>query len=271
MLRQRVLVAILLLPLLIWVILRGGWLYATVVGLALGLAGVEYGLLFRRSGLQPSIPLLGLGVAGLIAARYQLAFESQSLLLALLALAGMAWHLFSYERGAARSGTDFAITLSGILYLGWLGGYLVDLRTLESGEWWVLVALPSVWIGDSAAYLIGSWIGKRPLAPRLSPKKTWEGYLAGVVTAAASGAGLAALWSLVASQPAGISPRIGLVVGGAVGIISPLGDLGVSMIKRELQVKDSSRLLSGHGGVLDRFDSWLWAATIGFYLVTWMS
>lgn len=271
MLRQRALIAILLLPILVWVILRGGWLYVAVVGLALGLAAAEYGLLFRRSGLAPALPLLVVGVTGLIGARFVSPFETQGLLLALFGLAGMTWHLLDYERGAQRSGTDFAVTLSGMLYLGWVGGYLIALRGLPDGEWWVLVALPAVWIGDSAAYMIGSWIGVRRLSPRLSPNKTWEGYLAGVAFGGASGAGLAVLWRLVADHAVSLTPEVGLVVGTAVALISPLGDLGVSMIKREVRVKDSSALLRGHGGMLDRFDSWLWAAVIGYYAVLWMT
>lgn len=271
MLRQRVLVATLLLPILIGVILQGGFLYVLVVALALGLGAAEYGLLFRRSGLAPSLLLLVVGVGALIVGRATLDFESQRMLLAVFGLAGMAWHLVDYERGAERSATDFAVTLSGILYLGWIGGYLIALRFLPEGQWWVLVALPAVWIGDSAAYLIGSWIGMRRLSPRLSPKKTWEGYLAGVLFGAASGAGLAALWASIAGGPIELSPPAGLVVGAAVATISPLGDLGISMIKREMRVKDSSTLLSGHGGMLDRFDSWLWAAAIGYYVVLWMT
>lgn len=271
MLRQRALIAILLLPVLIWVIVRGDWLYTAVVALALGLAAAEYGQLFRRTGLAPAQPLLVLGVAGLIVARSAGSVEAQRAVLAASALAGMAWHLVHYERGAERSGTDFAVTLSGVLYLGWVGGYLIALRSLPNGAWWVLVALPSVWIGDSAAYFIGSWIGRRWMAPRLSPKKTWEGYLAGVITGAASGAGLAALWQVTAGTTGDLAPRIGLVVGIAVAAISPLGDLGVSMIKRQADAKDSSALLFGHGGMLDRFDSWLWAAVIGYYVVSWMT
>lgn len=271
MLRQRLLIAILLLPILIWVIVRGGFLYVLVVALALGLAAAEYGLLFRRKDLAPGVPLMVLGVLLLIIGRAALTFELQRLLLAACALAGMTWHLIAYERGAERSATDFAVTLSGILYLGWVGGYLIALRFVPDGQWWLLVALPAVWIGDSAAYFIGGRIGSRRMSPRLSPKKTWEGYLAGVIFGAASGAGLAALWSAIPNQAASLTPRIGLVVGLAVAAISPLGDLGISMIKREMQVKDSSTLLSGHGGMLDRFDSWLWAAVIGYYAVEWMT
>lgn len=271
MLRQRVIVAILLLPILIWVIVQGGWIYVLVVAAVLAEAAAEYGLLFRRSNLTPSIPLLVVGVAVLVIARYRLGFDAQALLLAALGLAAMTWHLLGYERGMERSGTDFAVTLSGILYLGWVGSYLVSLRMLPDGQWWILVVLPAVWIGDSAAYLIGSWIGRNRMAPRLSPKKTWEGYLSGILFGGLSGAGLAALWRITADADIGLTVEVGLILGTLVAAVSPLGDLGISMIKRQAGAKHSSSLLSGHGGMLDRTDSWLWAAVLGYYGLLWLA
>lgn len=271
MLRERLLVTLLFLPVLIWIIATGGWLFAGGVALALGLAAAEYGLLFRSAGLRPALQLLVGGVALLALARMGMQLEWLVLSLTGLALAAVAWHLFDYERGAHRSGTDFAVTLAGIVYLGWVGGYLISLRLLPEGQWWILIALPTVWLADSAAYLVGRWKGKRPLTPRLSPKKTWEGYLAGVVVGAAAGAGLAALWRVAAGPESSLTVLRGLVVGSAIGIISPLGDLGVSMIKREMKVKDSGTLLAGHGGALDRLDSWLWAGVLGYYAVLWLT
>lgn len=176
-----------------------------------------------------------------------------------------------YERGAARSGTDFAITLGGILLLGWIGPYLISLRRLPDGLWWMLTALPSVWLADGFAYLIGRAIGRHPLCRRLSPKKTWEGYLGGVVGAAFGGMLLTLLWRIGAQQAGLFTPINGLLLGTISGILTPLGDLGISMIKRELNAKDTSTLLPGHGGLLDRLDSWLWAGVIGYYFVLWLS
>jgi phosphatidate cytidylyltransferase len=144
---------------------------------------------------------------------------------------------------------------------------LVSLRSLPDGLWWLLTALPSVWVGDSAAYFVGRAFGRHRLAPRLSPKKSWEGYLAGIVGAAAAGAGFAALWGVAAGPSASVTPERGLVLGAVLGLLTTLGDLGISMIKREVQVKDSGTLLPGHGGALDRLDSWLWAGAIGYYLI----
>ena len=267
MLRQRVIITIIFLPVLIWLIITGGWFYVIGVALVLGVAAAEFGQLFRRADLRPSIPLLVVGVVGLVLARFRLDAEQTALILAAIALLGMTWHLVDYERGAMRSGTDFAVTLGGIFYLGWIGAYLVSLRMLPEGQWWVLIALPVVWIADSAAYFLGKRFGKRPLSPRLSPNKTWEGYLSGVLTGTLAGAALASLYSTLGGD---VDPLYGAMVGLVVAAIAPLGDLGISMMKREMNAKDTGTLLFAHGGALDRIDSWLWAGVLGFYTVVWV-
>jgi len=267
MLRQRIIVTLLFLPIIILLIIRGGWPYVAGVSLALGLAANEFGQLFRRVDLRPSIPLLVAGAIALVIARFQLDSEKTNLLLAGIGLLSMTWHLVDYERGATRSGTDFAVTLAGIFYLGWIGAYLVELRLLPEGQWWVLIALPVVWIGDTAAYLVGKRYGRRPLAHRLSPNKTWEGYLSGVLTGTLAGAGLASLFGTLGGE---VEVAGGTLVGFLVASIAPLGDLGISMFKREMNVKDTGKLLSAHGGALDRVDSWLWAGVLAFYAVIWV-
>jgi len=120
-------------------------------------------------------------------------------------------------------------------------------------------------------YLVGRAVGRRKLSPRLSPNKTWEGYLAGVAAGALAGAGLAAIWWIGAGPVSSLSPGLGAAVGGILGAITPLGDLGISMLKRQMRVKDTGALLTGHGGALDRMDSWLWAGALAYYLVGWLS
>jgi phosphatidate cytidylyltransferase len=104
------------------------------------------------------------------------------------------------------------------------------------------------------------------MAPRLSPKKSWEGYAAGVVAAGIAGAALAAAFGRWVGSALPITPVAGLILGLSLGAVTPLGDLGISMMKREFQVKDTGSLLPGHGGVLDRIDSWLWAGVLGYTL-----
>lgn len=271
MLKERLAVTLLLLPLVLWVIADGSWLYLAAIITVLVLAGAEYALLFRTHGLRPSLPLIVCGVAILTASRFLVGFDHTPLLLTFLCLVSMVWHLVDYERGASRSGTDFGVTLGGILYLGWIGAYFISLRRMPEGMWWFLLALPTVWLADSAAYFVGRSLGRRRLSPRLSPKKTWEGYLAGIVGGAAGGAGLAAIWRFGAGPGTAIGPTAGLIMGLVVSVLAPLGDLGESMIKREIGVKDSGNLLPGHGGAFDRLDSWLWAGVLGYYVASWLT
>jgi phosphatidate cytidylyltransferase len=268
MLRERIAILLLVLPVLAWVVVDGGWLYAVVISVLLAIAAFEYGMLFRRHGYRPSLPLLVGGVLLLGLVRFSAGFSGSPALIAILSMVVMIWHLVDFEKGASTSGTDFAISLAGIIYLGWIGAFLISLRGLADGVWWFLVGLPSVWLADSAAYFVGNWLGRHRLSPRLSPKKSWEGYIAGILAGALAGAGFAALWRVAAGESSSLTWSRGLIVGSVIATFAPLGDLGISMIKREMSVKDSGSILPGHGGALDRMDSWLWAGVLGYYAVS---
>ena len=135
----------------------------------------------------------------------------------------------------------------------------------------MLFVLPVIWAADTGAYFIGVRFGRHRLSPRLSPKKSWEGYLAGVVSGTLVGALLAwACWLAFASS-AWLPVWKGALLGFILAALSALGDLGESMIKRQVGVKDSGNMLPGHGGVFDRIDSWLWGVVIGYYLVVFLN
>jgi phosphatidate cytidylyltransferase len=270
MLRSRVLVAVILLPIGIAIIYLGGWVFTAFVALILGLAAWEYNQIFRVSGYQPAAVVAIIGAASLALGRGWNEFESAPWIISLIIIASMTYHMVAYERGRDRAGTDFAVTLSAALYPGWLGAYLISIRSLPAGFWWLLLVLPTVWLADSGAYFIGRAVGKRKLSPRLSPKKTWEGYLGGVIVGTLGAVGLVSLWRIWAEPAFTITPLQGALLGFLLSTITTLGDLGESMIKRQSGVKDSSNLLAGHGGVFDRIDSWLWAALIGYYFIVWI-
>ena len=265
--RQRTITAVILLPIGLGLIYLGGWAFAAFVVLVLGLAAWEYGRIFRNGGYTPAEALVIGGAAGLALARQVFGFTYADVLVTALVLAAMTWHVVGYEGGQSRPGTSFAITLGGIFYLGWLGAYLISLRNLANGLYWFLLALPAVWLADTGAYMIGRKIGRHKLAPRVSPNKSWEGYLGGIVTGSAGTALLAGLFLLL--NPA-VKVAHGAVIGVVISTLTTLGDLGESMINREFGVKDTSNLIPGHGGVMDRIDSWIWTAAISYYLVTWL-
>jgi phosphatidate cytidylyltransferase len=276
MLAKRVLVAVILLPIGLALIFLGGWAYTVFIALVLGLAAVEFARLFRLGGYQPST-ILVVGMAALLAlVRYKLGFALDGLIVSMFILLSMVRHLVAYERGRDQAATDFAITIAGGMYLGFIGAYLVSLRNLPEGMWWVLLALPAVWLADSGAYFIGRSFGRHKMSKRLSPKKSWEGYFGGILVGTVGTALLALLWQYLAHQwPAAtgsavnITPINGAILGFILSVLPTLGDLGESMIKRQFAVKDSGTLLPGHGGVFDRIDSWLWAGVIGFYIIVY--
>ena len=270
MLRTRVLVAAVLLPVGLFIIYLGGWVFAAFVALILAIAAWEYSHIFKVSGYQPATSIAIFGAAALAFGRAWDGFESAPWIISLVLLASMTYHLVAFDRGRDKAATDFAVSLSAILYLGWFGAYLVSIRSLPEGFWWILLVLPCVWIADSGAYFIGRAFGRHKLSPRLSPKKTWEGYLGGVVVGTLGAVGLVYLWRIWAGPAFSISPLQGALLGFLLSTITTLGDLGESMIKRQSGLKDSSNLLPGHGGVFDRIDSWLWAAVIGYYFVVWI-
>lgn len=266
MLIKRVLAALVLAAIGIPALLAGGIFYFLLITLLLGIAAWEYGHIFKTAGCSASTPLLVGGVVLLVVIRVYLP-DLAAAALTLLVLAAMAWHLLDYEKGCNHAASDFTVTTAGVVYLGWIGAYLVDVRNLPDGLWWLLLVLPAVWLADSAAYFVGSRWGRHRLSPRLSPKKTWEGYWAGVVVGTLGTVGLAVLWHSLGG-PA-LPWWKAAALGAALSVLTTLGDLGESMFKRQAGVKDSSNIIPGHGGVLDRIDSWLWSAAIGYYLITW--
>jgi phosphatidate cytidylyltransferase len=251
-------------------IIYGGVFYFLLMGGFLVVGAWEYVRLYRAVKYEPNELVMVGGVLVLVTARFFFADYAIPLFVVLILLA-MTVHLISYERGRDQAALDFSITAAGLTYLGWLGSYLLDIRNFSTeGGWWLMLVLPIVWAGDTGGYSIGAAYGKHKMAPRLSPKKSWEGYFAGVFTSVLIGTFFAyAFTTMEGLQPlAGmIDPFQGALLGLIIGTLAPLGDLGESMMKRQSGLKDSSHLFPGHGGVLDRIDSWVWGASIGFIMI----
>jgi len=270
MLVKRLWVAIILLPVGIAAIMAGGWYLTALVAIFMCMAAWEYSNLFRAGGLLPATALVVGGTLLLLVGRNFNGFDSGEWMISLIILIGMTYHLVAYERGRDQAATDFAVTLTGIFYIGWFGAYFISLRNLPEGKWWILVVLPAVWFADTGAYFIGKRFGKHLLCPRLSPKKTWEGYFGGILVGVLLTGLFAAIWRVAAGPASSITALRGALVGLVMGIFPTLGDLGESMIKRQIGAKDSGNMLPGHGGAFDRIDSWLWAVVLGYYMVLWL-
>jgi len=264
---QRTIVAAILTPLAVAVIYFGGVYYTGVIVLLLAIAAWEYCLLLKKVDLQPwtALVLGGVILLGLIRGFYQ--FNYLAFIFTVLIFGAAFFHIVQFERGDTRPAVDFGGSLSALFYIGFLGPYLISLRGLPDGMWWTFLVLPTVWIADTGAYLIGSAFGKYKLAPKTSPNKTWEGYFAGVITGTLGSLGLLGLYNGVFNAGLTLSPLEASLLGLAISVFIPLGDLTESFIKRQAGEKDSGRIFPGHGGVFDRLDSLFWAAPIGYYLI----
>lgn len=257
----------------------GGLAWAGFVAL-LGLQAVREGqqlLAPAPARSRPTVPALA---ALALPALWLLPQGERLILPALLAcamLAGAGAILTPFER---RSSAAWAANLSSLLAIALPLSYLVALRGLPGQPWarwplfgWLFLVLALIWINDSAAYLVGRALGKRPFFPTISPKKTWEGALGGLVACGLVAAGLAWLGAKgpeAAEGAASLDMAAAALLGIAVAIAGSAGDLLESFLKRQAGVKDSGRFIPGHGGILDRVDSLLWAAPTAYFLVQWL-
>jgi phosphatidate cytidylyltransferase len=263
---ERAISAVILLPIAIWLTVVGGWPFAVLVGLAAAVATAEllmmagplrdaewYGVL-----VAAAFPLLaGMGATGELLPPW-----------AGLALAGATVVLLSLL--LVRHGELAEVPArAGRVALGWLyGGLLpasiVGLR-LRFGFDWVILAFVVTWANDTFAYFAGLSFGRHKLSEKVSPKKTWEGFAGGAV-GSLLGAAAMQHWRLGAELS--LAGALALGAGGAV--VGPLGDLVESLWKRAHGVKDSSRLIPGHGGLLDRIDALLFVAPWIYLFAAWL-
>ncbi len=259
----RISVAVLFIPLL-YVLIRylpPHAFFPLVVGTAL-LATYEF---YRLHFGQERIPLelaLGLGATGLVLAGMQWpgVVPDQLLWLLILSLV-LITRLFS-GRDTKRVMTDSAILLFGVVYIGLTLGHLLLIRAREDGVFLIFFLLLVTWGGDTGAYTAGKTLGRTKLAPVISPNKTVEGFFGGLALGTAL-ALVARSWFLPAFT-VGDCVVLGLLLSG----IGALGDLAESALKRSAGVKDSGRVIPGHGGILDRVDSLLFTAPLFYYYVT---
>ncbi len=257
---RRLATSLLLLALIVPAVVLGGIFYFLLVAFFIVTASLEYVQMFQHVKFQPSLPITVGGTFLLLAVR---AFWSQwtDVALTVLILIVMTYHMYAYECGRHEAALDFVISLGGLVYLGWLAGYMLDLRALPDGGWWLMIVFPIVWLADSSAYIIGARYGKHKMLKRLSPKKSWEGFAAGVFSGTLYGGFFAYAYSRFG--PLHLAIWQGALLGLVLSSVTTLGDLGESLIKRFTSTKDSGTFLPGHGGAFDRIDSLIWAAVIG--------
>jgi phosphatidate cytidylyltransferase len=263
-LAKRILTAGVLLPVVVLLVRLDPPVYFFVLACAvIVLAVLELYRLAERRGAHPQ-RWVGVPGAVLVASSFLATGPDLRAVLAACAIASPLAALAA-RQPLQEALASISITLFGVLFLGLLIGYQVGLRGIEGvGAQLVLFLLWVVWISDAAAYFVGTRFGRRPLAPGISPKKTLEGTVAGLV-----GAVLAA-WAGKVWFMESLPGRDAVILGILMGGFALAGDLCESLLKRGSEVKDSAALLPGHGGMLDRTDSLLFTAPILYHYWKWL-
>ena len=281
MLKKRVITTLVIIPLPVAAIWFGEPWFTALMAVVAVLGVTEF---YRLAVASRASPLVHIGVVltllfiisrnpdllSFLAPRFDPGLLIPLLLMLAIALP-MLWLLIRPRTGTAF--VNWAWTLGGILYVGWLLSHLVSLRGMTGGMNWVFLVILANAASDTTAFFIGRSFGRHRLAPRISPNKTWEGALAGVAGAMVFSLLFTAPRLFAATNPLYVEGFIcwqALSLGLLVSVFGQLGDLAESLLKRHAGVKDSGRLLPGHGGILDRMDSIIFAGIVVYYYVVWV-
>jgi len=255
---KRILTACVGIPLTLYLLYEGTWIFALYIVVLALLAWKEYaGMLAKNSipGLFGGSGYLFAGLLVMSAWRYN---DKYTLLLILVALFTCLFSVVLQNRSFSL--LSAAYNFLGIIYIGLTFSYFVLLRFLPSGDGltWFAIAMVGTWACDTFAYFIGMRWGKRKLCPSVSPKKSVEGSIAGLI-------GCIIVVSILGNL-LGVNYKLSTIAGILIGIFSQIGDLVESALKRHMEVKDSGTLLPGHGGILDRLDSLMVVIPIIYYV-----
>lgn len=278
-LRARILVAICGIPLALAAVYFGGWALAAMLACVAAVAAREFynlssdpaGRPFGWLGIPASVLLV---VVAALEPDFRRWSDHAFVLLLLIGLVSFAAAVF--DKRVERALLSAAATVSGALYTGGTLSFGLFIRSLpdvrgtfpaQPAEGFTLLLLPVLvtWAGDTCAYFAGRKLGRRRLAPHISPGKTVEGGVAGLLGAVAMGLALGLLLDDNPNFP--IAPATAALIGLLLGIAGQLGDLAESRLKREAGVKDSGSILPGHGGMLDRFDALFFTIPLAYGLI----
>jgi phosphatidate cytidylyltransferase len=261
-LASRVLLAVPLAGLTIYAVLRGGWIVALPAAAAAVIASHEFAAMTRH--LRPLTPVGLVGAPAVVVAVHQggIVWGTAPLAATLVA----AFWLSAVAEVRQSATVQLSVTTLGVVWIGLGFGFLVAIRDIGGPSGWgrelLLAVLLGVWGSDIAAYGAGRLVGRRKLAEQISPNKTVEGLVAGIVV------GVAVVFFTLYHQPHAdpLAPLHALELGLAVAVAAPAGDLFESYLKRDAGIKDTGRLLGAHGGMLDRVDALLWAAPAAYFV-----
>lgn len=260
---KRVISALCILPPLILLVRYGSSVhFLLLLTLTIGIALIEFYRMLAAKGF-PCWEWLGLGVGLLLPFTFYVGGTLSQVAVVFAIILSFITGLFARQE-LATSLQSVAFTLLGVFYVGWLLSHVVLLRLLTEGVYYVFYIFLVVWLGDAAAMGIGTWLGRHKLAATISPRKTIEGAIGGLI-GSMCGALLGGIWLL---QHITFTQLFAL--GGLLAVFGQLGDLSESLLKRSAGIKDSGGLIPGHGGILDKVDGILFAAPALYYYVLYV-
>ncbi|MGZ6141758.1 MAG: phosphatidate cytidylyltransferase [Myxococcales bacterium] len=279
----RVVTALVLLPLVLWLIWLGGLAFALLIAGAAAMCALELNMLpaslpppgpekgskkRKKNVIEEEIEEIELESAVLTGAaivsvggafllplldEVRLFFVTPLVVLTAVLMIAFADALI-FEEQIPNAPRRVALSVLGVVYPGLLLSSLVRIRQLDHGEWWIVLTLTVTWLNDTSAYFAGRAFGKRKLYERISPSKTWEGAIGGSVGSIVGALIVQHFWI------PGLPAWGAALIGAGASVLGPLGDLSESLLKRAFGAKDSGRLLPGHGGILDRIDALMFNA-----------
>ena len=263
---RRVATAAVFIPIFVWMVTRGPvWMFSALVSATAAVALWEFYRLFTHAG-QPCNGRLGILLGLALVVSFEMAGGNASMVPALPALVlSVAVTIIitaPVVSGGKPATEGVALTVLGVLYVSWFLGHALLLRRLGDGAALILLLVGVTWVGETAAYVVGSLVGRHKLVPAISPRKSVEGAVAQLAASIVASVLLGPGW-LLPSWSAGFAVGAGALL----GVVGQLGDLAESAIKRSVGVKDASGLIPGHGGVLDRIDGLLFNAPALYYYV----
>lgn len=274
-LTQRVLTAVFGVPVLLFIFYQGGVLFLLLFLLIISVGQFEFFSLLETKGVSSEKVFAVLSSVFLAAAAYFGYLQFLAVFTVLMIIA----FVYQFRRqDLSEAMVELGTTLIGIIYLGWFLSHAILLRNLENnsdiknhaetvqgikdaGFFYVVFVVACTFLNDTGAYFVGKWKGKKKLIPRISPGKTVEGTIGGIISSTITGG----VMNLIFKSPLEYSWAFSF--GFIIGVVAVFGDLVESLIKRSLGVKDSGGILPGHGGVLDRFDSLIVVFPVSYYLV----
>jgi len=260
MLRHRILTAVIGLPLLVAIIWFGEPWFTLLIAVMAALGSWEFYRMASQSKIQP-VTHFGMAWVLLLVLSPHCPYPATTPFLITSAIViSLIWLLFRSPR--EQSFTNWVWTMAGIFYIGWMLSYWVELRSLEDGKGLVFWAMFTTFASDTSAFFIGKALGRHSLAPSISPGKTWEGAIGGLLASIAASLILGTIFPLPFNYW-----QIALL-GCIISIFAQLGDLVESLLKRNTGVKDAVKLITGHCGILDRIDSLIFTGVIVYYCVT---